>query len=303
MTKETTQDPKKVVIFGGSGFLGSYVADELTHRGYDVVIADIFQSPYLSDGQSFVTCDIMDPASVDSAVTGASYVFNFAGMADLDEAIHSPKATMELNVIGNINILEACRLEKVERFVYASSAYAFSIRGSFYGISKLSSEKVIEEYAVRYNLPYSIVRYGSVYGERADKHNGMYRMLRQAIETGEINHKGDGEEVREYIHAGDAAILSCNLLEDEASANQHVILTGVERFKHKDVLLMVSEIISDKVQISYSETVIEGHYKITPYSFHPNMARKLVLTSFIDLGQGLVECIKTIYSEIASEKD
>ena len=43
---------KKVVIFGGSGFLGSYVADELTRRGFDVVIADIDQSPYLTDGQA-----------------------------------------------------------------------------------------------------------------------------------------------------------------------------------------------------------------------------------------------------------
>jgi UDP-glucose 4-epimerase len=289
---------KKVVVFGGSGFLGSYVADELTRRGFDVVIADLRDSPYLSEGQTFIEADIMDPATIEMAVQGADVIYNFAGLADIDESITQPKMTMEQNIIGNLNILEACRELKINRYVYASSAYAFSNKGSFYGISKLASEKIIEEYSARFDLPYTIIRYGSLYGERADEHNGVYRMLRQAIETGKIRHSGNGEEVREYIHAADAAALSVDIIEDEACRDQHLILTGVERMKQKDLLRMIQEIMNDKVSISYSESEIEGHYQVTPYSFSPNKARKMVGNSFIDLGQGLVECMRAIYEDV-----
>ena len=96
-----------------------------------------------------------------------------------------------------------------------------------------------EEYANLYDLPYSIVRYGSLYGERADEHNGLYRMLRQAVEKREISHSGDGEEMREYIHAIDAAKLSVNIIEDDEFINQHTILTGVEKRRQRDLLLMI----------------------------------------------------------------
>lgn len=289
---------KKVVVFGGSGFLGSYVADELTHRGHEAVVADVKESPYITDRQAFAKCDIMDPGAVEKAVRGAVVVYNFAGLADIDDSRDRPKETMEQNVIGNINVLEACRSGKIERFVYASSAYAFSNKGSFYGISKLASEKIVEEYAVRFGVPYSIIRYGSLYGERADHHNGIYRMLRQAIEKGEIRHNGNGEEVREYTHAADAARLSVNIIEDTAFRNQHLILTGVERMRQKELLRMIQEIMDEKINISYSESEIGGHYQVTPYSFSPNMARKIVSDSFIDLGQGLVGCMQAIHEEL-----
>ena len=290
---------KKVVIFGGSGFLGSYVADELTQRGYDVLVADIKKSQYLKEAQTFTNCDIFDPNNVKAVIDGATIIYNFAGLADIDESIHLPKQTMEQNVIGNINILEAVREISLERFVYASSAYAFSNKGSFYGISKFTSEKIIQEYAKRFGLPYSIIRYGSLYGERADSHNGVYRMLRQALETKRIIHNGDGEEVREYIHAADAAKLSVNIVEDDEFINQHTILTGVEKLRQRDVLRMIQEILNDEIEITFADEPWEGHYEVTPYSYHPNIARKLVLPSFIDLGQGLVSCIKHIDEEFA----
>ena len=293
---------KKVVVFGGSGFLGSYVADELTQRGYDVLIADIKKTQYLQQTQTFNKCDILDVNDVKSVIDGAAIVYNFAGLADIDESIHLPKQTMEQNVIGNINILEAVRDVSLERFVYASSAYAFSKKGSFYGISKLTSEKIIEEYANRFGLPYSIVRYGSLYGERADEHNGVYRLLRQAVKTKRIIHNGDGEEIREYIHASDAARLSVNIVENNDFVNKHAILTGVEKLRQRDVLRMIQEILNNEIEITFDDKPREGHYEVTPYSYHPNIARKLVSSSFIDLGQGLVSCIKHFDEEFADNK-
>ena len=61
---------------------------------------------------------------------------------------------------------------------------------------------------------------------------------------------------------------------------------------------MIQEIMDEKINISYSESEIGGHYQVTPYSFSPNMARKIVSDSFIDLGQGLVGCMQAIHEEL-----
>ena len=294
---------KKVIVFGGSGFLGSYVADELTRRGYRVVIADIEESPYLLESQEFVRCDIMDLEMVKQTIDGAAVVYNFAGFARLDESINNPNATLSLNIMGNLNVLEASRQVGIDRFVYASSAYAFSQKGSFYGISKFASEKIIDEYFHRFGLRYSVIRYGSLYGERADPGNGIYNLLRQALETGISKYSGNGEEVREYIHAIDAAALSVDIIEDEKYANQYLILTGVEKMRIKELFRMIREILNNTVEIEYQGANMEGHYEVTPYSFHPKPARKLVANPFIDLGQGLVDCIKHIHSELNPDGD
>ena len=289
---------KKVVVFGGSGFLGSYVTDELTRRGYKVVIADRVPSQYLQETQEFIQVDIMDTEMLQYIVSDADIVYNFIAVANLDDAIEMPLQTIQVNVLGNLNILDACRESNtVKRFVYASSAYALSNEGSFYGISKHSSEKLTEEYFKQYGLEYSIVRYGSLYGERASHNNYIYNLLSDALTTKILEYKGDGEEIREYIHAADAAKLSVDILEDEQYINEHIILTGVEKLKRLELLTMINEILNYEMQISQLEESQKGHYKITPYAFHPTVAKKLVANPYIDMGQGLVECIKMIMEE------
>lgn len=293
---------KKAIVFGGSGFLGSYVADELAVRGYQTVIADVKPPKVLEQGQKFVPCDILDGPRVCSLVTkDVCAVYNFAGLADINDAIHLPVRTVELNVLGNLHILEACKGKCIERFVYASSAYAFSKKGSFYGISKHASEKLIEEYWERFGLKYSIVRYGSLYGERADEHNYIYCLLLSALKHNQITLLGDPEDIREYIHAKDAAKLSVDILQDPGYENSHLILTGFEKLKRRELFNMVAEILHDQVAINYSHVPHEGHYRVTPYSFHPKVARKLIANPFIDMGQGLVECIRHIYSDLHEE--
>lgn len=288
---------KRVVVFGGSGFLGSYVSDELTRRGYEVIIADINTSPYLQSNQSFEKVDVLNIDNLKKIIKGASIVYNFVAIANLDDAIHDPINAMNINVMGNLNILEACKEEKIERFIYASSAYALSAEGSFYGISKHSSEKLTEEYFKRYGLKYTVIRYGSLYGERASHNNYIYNLLNTAIQTGELNYKGDGEDLREYIHAADAAKLSVDILEDIQYENEHIILTGIEKLKRIELLTMINEIMQNNLKITQVSDNNMGHYKITPYTFHPTTAKKLVANPYIDLGQGLLECIQEIYEE------
>ena len=288
-----------VVILGGSGFLGSYVADELTRRNYNVTIADLNKSKYIKNNQKFVEINILDIENIKSLIKDADIIYNFVAIANLDDAINDPINAMNINVMGNLNILEACRINgNIKRFVYASSAYALSKEGSFYGISKQSSEKLTEEYYERYGLKYTIIRYGSLYGERASHNNYIYNLLYDSLTSGELKFKGDGEDLREYIHASDAAKLSVDILENIQYENEHIILTGIEKLKRIDLLTMINEIMQDKLIIKQVSDNNMGHYKITPYSYHPTVAKKLVANPYIDLGQGLLECIQEISKEL-----
>ena len=205
----------KILVVEDDRTLREALRYNLVAAGYEVVVADIKTSRYISDGQKFVKCDIMNDQEVKNIVADAEVVYNFAGFSDLDRSLQLPRETIEQNVIGNINILEACKITKVSRFVYASSAYAFSNKGYFYGISKLTSEKVIEEYSKHFGLFFTIIRYGSLYGERADQHNGIYRYLREAIEKQVIEYHGDGES---YINEADDFYADQSIIRDARAA-------------------------------------------------------------------------------------
>ena len=292
---------EQVTIFGGSGFLGSYVADELSLRGYKVILADIQSSPYLGKNQKYLECDIMDSERVREVLKGSEIVFNFAGMADLDDCINRPRKTIEQNVLGNLCIIENLIETPIKRFVYASSVYAASREGAFYGISKSTSEKLIHEFGVRYNLPYTIVRYGSLYGERSGSQNGIYRTIEEALSEKKITYSGDGDETREYIHAIDAAKLSVDVIENNSFRDEIITLTGVEKLNRRDLVKMIEEIIGKKIHVEYSQEKWEGHYKMTPYAFQPKRAKKLVPNPFIDLGQGIALCVEAIYQNSETE--
>lgn len=286
----------KILVTGGSGFLGGYVVDELHQRGHEVHIFDRKPNPWRTDIATTLA-DILDTEAVDRAVKGVDAVFHFAGQADLNESIRNPRQAMTLNVLGTLNVAEAAVRHKVKRFVLASSAYVFSHKGGFYGISKKSCELMIEEYAQQFGLDYTVIRYGSVYGERADESNRIFRVLRQALQDARVDFPGDGSEEREYIHGRDAARLSADIL-DPRYANTHVILTGVERMSYRDLLLFVREIMNGEIDIHFGDQEYKGHYTRTPYSFSPTVGIKLVANPCVDFGQGILECIETLHHQI-----
>ncbi|WP_111683191.1 NAD-dependent epimerase/dehydratase family protein [Winogradskyella tangerina] len=289
---------KQVLVFGGHGFLGHYLVEELLKRNYKVTVADISENNEFEGYADFIKCDILSKEDVTNVFSQSDFdvVYNLAGFANLDNAIKFPIKTIELNVMGNMYILEECIKKGVANFVYASSAYAMSNKGSYYGISKLASEKIIEEYHKRYNLPFVILRYGSVYSERPYDNNYVYNLVKEAVLNKKIEHSGSGEELREYIHASDAAKLSVDVIESDEFNNLHVILTGTERMKRSDLFNMINEIMNDKVDIVYNNSGYTNHYKFTPYSFEPSVSKKLIANPHIDMGQGLLECIRSVHS-------
>lgn len=290
----------KAIVFGGSGFLGSHIADALTKKGHDVTIFDLKTSKYLKDKQKMIIGDILDKKAVEKAVKGCDVVYHFAALADIETAHLKPLETVEYNILGTTIILEACRKHKIKRFVFASTIYVYSNAGSFYRSSKQACELIIENYNEVFDLPYTILRYGSLYGPRADDKNWIHKILKQATEDGKITRYGDGEEIREYIHVEDAAKLSVDVLSKEFE-NENVIITGNQPMKIKDVLVMVKEILGNKINLEFIPTESSIHYEITPYCFKPKVAKKLVSDQFYDLGQGILECLADLNNKSYSK--
>jgi UDP-glucose 4-epimerase len=285
-----------VIVFGGSGFVGSHVADALTQAGHAVTLFDLRPSRYLQDNQQFIQGDILDLAAVQKAIAGQDVVYNFAGLADLNEALERPIDTVRLNILGCVNLLQAAQAANVKRFVFASSIYVYSDSGGFYRASKQACELYVEEFQRLHGLNYTILRFGTLYGRRADETNSVHRYLRQALLERKISATGTGNEVREYIHVSDAARISIEILDPEF-ANQNVIITGHHPMKYGDFLAMIREMVGPDVKIDYNPPSPNtfAHYTLTPYTFHPKIGRKLISRSYLDMGQGLLDCLEDIH--------
>lgn len=283
----------RVIVFGGNGFLGSHVVDALREADYKVRVFDLKPSPHIKAGDEVILGDILNYDQVIEAVKGCGYVYNFAGIADLDDATTKPIETIKLNIEGTVNILEACRQVGIQRFVYASTIYVYSNKGGFYRCSKQATEIYIEEFSDRYNLDYTILRYGTLYGPRADERNSIYRYLKQALTEKRIIVSGDGDELREYIHVHDAAELSINILTPEFR-NKYLTITGHHPIKLKQLMTTINEILNDSVEIIYKSGTNPAHYSITPYSYVPKIGKKLTSNYYTDIGQGLLDCLQNI---------
>jgi len=286
----------KITVFGGSGFLGSHVCDKLSDTGHEVTIFDINPSPWLRDDQKMVVGDILDESLVGEVVKGAEAVFNFAGIADIDEAKSRPLDTVRYNILGNTVILEACRAENVKRFVFASSVYVYSNSGAFYRASKEACEKYIEIYNELYDTEHTILRYGTLYGPRSDERNAILRYIRQALNEGRIDYSGNLNARREYIHVEDAARASVEILKPDY-ANQNILLTGTQVFKMSELFDMIEEILSKPVNIRHLQEPKTAHYVLTPYNFSPKLGRKYIPKLQVDLGQGLLKLIEMVYQQ------
>jgi len=298
--REVNNSQKRVTVIGGSGFLGSHVADALSEAGYHVLILDRYESLWRKSDQEMIIGNIMDLDLLNSVISGCHAVYNFAAIADLDEAITKPVETVEINILGNVNILEACRKYNVERYIYASTVYVNSREGGFYRCSKRAAEQYVEQYQVSYGLNYTILRYGSLYGPRSDNHNGLWRVVKNALETGKVSYNGSAEAMREYIHVADAAKASVVAL-GEDFCNKHVVLTGQEPMRVMDLLKMLAEILGIPQQVEFINSEHPGHYIRTPYAYQPKLGRKYVPPLHVDLGQGLLELIMDIQNDKNSE--
>jgi UDP-glucose 4-epimerase len=286
----------KITVLGGSGFVGSHVADKLTEAGHKVIIYDLKKSKYLKKNQEMVIGDILNKKLLEKAISKSDIVYNFAAIADIDQSISLPIETAKINILGELNVLELCKKYSVKRHVFASTIYVYSLSGNFYRCSKQSAESFIEEYNKLHNLNYTILRFGSLYGPRSDKTNGIYKIIKESLKKKKMIYEGNKKAIREYIHVEDAADSSVKILEPKYK-NKNLILTGQRPKRVYDVMKTIAKILGLNKKFQFKNISTSGHYIRTPYTYVPKIAKKFSQKTQIDLGKGLLKLIEEIKKE------
>jgi UDP-glucose 4-epimerase len=291
---------QKILVIGGSGFLGSHVCDKLFHSNFDVINFDRMASRYTKSFYQEIVSGIESPEQVRRIIEDhqVEIVYHLAGLADIDDCHTNPLSALENNILATAKILEACKNSSVKKIVFSSSAYVSSDKGSFYRISKKACEELFEEYFKIHGLKYVILRFGSLYGPRSNQKNGIYRLVSEAIKTKAISYNGTGDETREFIHVLDAAELAIKTL-DSLFECQKILITGKQSIKFRDLLHMLDEMMGHSLKISFQEKPSKTHYITTPYAYTKDICRKLVGDYHVDLGQGLLNLIREIDSELS----
>lgn len=222
----------KVLVIGGSGFIGGFVVRELLKSPVkSVVIYDNFARGKMENINDVIKdprCtifpfggDVKDLDILDKAFEGVDYVFHLAAMWLL-HCKDFPRTAFEVNIAGTFNVLEACVKHKVKKLVYSSSAsvYGDAVQvpmtedhpfnnKNFYGATKIAGEAMCTAFNDRYGLKVVGLRYMNVYGPGQDQHavyTGVVPVMLNKIaanETPIIN--GDGSQAYDFIYVEDVA--------------------------------------------------------------------------------------------------
>ena len=282
----------RVIIFGGSGFLGTNLAIELLKKKLKVTIFDKKRPNNKLKGVRFIRGSIDKYQSVLNAIKGHQYVYNLAGISDIEEALKDPFGTVKINILGTINTLEAAKKFKIKKYIFASSIYVLSSQGGTYRVSKKSSELFIQEYGNRYNLNYVILRFGSIFGIGADRRNGISKIISNFKKNKVLKYSGTSKAVRKFIHIKDAAILSANVLSKKFKKTS-VLVTGNKNIKISTIMKYLKKRLGIKKKIVYSNKTALGHYDKNPYSYKAIPFKKMKLKPKKDFTKNLVELVKS----------
>ena len=291
---------KRVLITGASGYIGSALTEKAIKSGCIVHCLDVNIANSSFEGvEKSHSIDLTDNEAV--AVLFQKYafdvVFHLAAIAGISDSKITPFNAIQVNIIGTATVLEAIRLYAPKtQIIYASTVYVHSNHGSIYAATKKCCELLIEKYAEEYNINYTFLRFGSVYGPGANDFNFVHNTLLKAIAGEELIYDGTGDEVREYIHINDAADLAFRVVGSEFYGNSYMI-TGSQKIRIRDLFDLISEIMNRKLDYVFKSGVWDGHYKRTPYSYDPKISRRLVPSTEIDLAGGIFESLKSLEDE------
>ncbi len=221
----------KVLVTGGAGFCGSHVADRLIEAGYQVVVVDDLSTgkrEHLNPKTKFYQADIRTPDLLQVLeAEKPDYVSHHAAQISIQRSLRDPLADASTNILGSLNLLEACCKVGIKKFIYISTGGAVYGEPIYvpcdeehpvqplchYGASKHAVEHYLHLYGKLYGLNYTILRYPNIYGPRQDPHGeaGVVAIFTQRMLKGAkavIN--GSGEQERDFLYVGDAA--EANLL-------------------------------------------------------------------------------------------
>lgn len=258
----------KVLVTGGAGFIGSHIVDKLIEEGHEVAVIDnlsVGMKEHINNKAKFYKADIREREEVEKVFQEfkPDVVNHHAAHNDSMDSLDKPVKDAEINILGSINILELSKKYEVEKIIYASSgglSYGepqeiptsedHEMSPSYpYGISKHSFEHYLELYDDIYDLKFVTLRYGSVYGPRAN--GGVIKNFFEAIEN---NEKpvifGNGEQTRDFIHVKD--VVSANILALKNGEGYYNIGTCTETSINKLWRMMV-EVTNYRKKPEYRE--------------------------------------------------
>jgi len=279
----------KILIIGGLGFLGKRIYDLLSKKYKNVTILD---NKNISEKKNYIKGDINNFKFLKEKLKNYDVVYHLAGLSNLDTAYKNPIDTSKTNITGTVNVLEACKINKIKKLIFGSTMYVSGQHGSFYRCSKSACEDYIKEYRYRYNLKYTILRFGSLYGPGSNEENGLYRIVLGAINNKKVIYYGDLNAHREYIHVDDAAKASSDCL--KRFDNKIINITGNQSLKVTDLLEIVREILNIKNKIKVINKKQKGHYTMVPHNYDEPLVMKYSINPFVDLGEGIKSLIKYI---------
>jgi len=220
----------RALITGGSGFIGSHLADLLVKSGYEVIVVDNLSNGRLSNIQHllnmdffmFYELDITNLDAIKPIFKGVDWVFHLAGMADIVPSIENPKEYYDCNVTGTFNVLESSRAAKVKKIVYAASSSSYGVPDSYptaetadirpqypYALTKYMGEELVMHWSQTYNIPAIALRLFNVYGPRS-RTTGAYGAVFGVFLSQKIHNKpftvvGDGTQTRDFTYVTDVA--------------------------------------------------------------------------------------------------
>jgi UDP-glucose 4-epimerase len=237
---------RRVLVTGGSGFIGRHVVSELTADGAWVRVVDL--QPHPDPGVEIVIGDIVDPAVLERAFDGGfDSIVHLAAVTSVLRSLEQPEQTFRTNVVGTNALLAAGRAAGVSSLAFASTnavtgpmkAPKISEAATLepltpYGSTKAASEMLMAAYTASYGLRCACVRLTNVYGPGMQAKDSIVARLMRAIRLGTtFEIYGDGNQVRDYVHVTDVvAAMRLGLLSDEW-AGPTVIGSGTSLSVHE----------------------------------------------------------------------
>ncbi len=210
----------RVLVTGGSGFIGSHVVDKLRARGHEPVIYDLRPSPWHEPGTVEERLgSITDREALERALHSCDAVAHLAAVADVNDVHASPEDAERVNARGTVAVLEACRRAGVKRIVYASTIWVYSdcdeeqvdeetllpAPSHLYTSTKLAGELYCKAYQELYGIDYTIMRFGIPYGPRAREAAVIPAFVNKAFAGDPLTIAGDGGQSRRFVYVEDLA--------------------------------------------------------------------------------------------------
>lgn len=250
----------KVLVTGGAGFIGSHVVDRLKASGFEPRIFDLVQSTHHDPAEvETVLGDLTDPLALARAMRGCSIVVHLAAVSDVNRVVADPDYAELVNARGTELVLDAARLNRITRVVYASTIWVYGgATGTepldedtplpapthLYTATKLAGEMYCRSYAELYGLESTILRFGIPHGPRAREATVVATFVRQAHANKPLTIMGDGLQCRQFVYVEDLAAGLVAAVA-RAPAGRTYNLVGDERTSVCEIAETVRELVGD----------------------------------------------------------